>query len=60
MEGLINYSIICLAQMKKDKIFKSLCLSCKKHCGGHFDIATVYQCDDWIKKENYHGKTEGK
>ncbi len=40
--------------MKRTKIFKSLCESCKKHCGGHFDIATVYQCDDWIKKENKH------
>jgi hypothetical protein len=49
-----------MGKITRIKIFKSLCESCKKHCGGHFDIATVYQCDDWIKKEKYHGKTEGK
>ena len=46
--------------MEKIKIFRSLCEPYQKHCGGHFDIATVYECDDWIKKENYNGKKKGK
>jgi hypothetical protein len=33
------------------KIFESLCFTCKKHCGGHFDIASVYECDDYIRKD---------
>ncbi len=50
-KGIVSIIVNSIEEQSKRNVFKSLCETCKKRCGGVFDTQSVHECDYYIKKD---------